>query len=289
MSKLTLLTEEQIYGKNKLNLFKVIEPSAKITDYAIIKGGITTDSNANWENRNGYYYLQNKEASGGVKAINAEGEVIRFHSYRRDGSIRICLHYAEAKKRILETSENKNGILKIKYGYYPGQVVEKEMQEILLNLFRKGKLKKLDHVCTTDYISYDDYNKAFIPEVQTYYEYNKDIYVWTRANSHYRYFTLSNKERYKNNDFMWVKVEPITWLKHPKDGLMVTENCILSGIRYQKKHKLYDNNFSDTELKWFLDNFLYNDISYIPNIDGITTNYVDEENNFKLNKNKYLK
>ena len=93
--------------------------------------------------------------------------------------------------------------------------------------------------------------KIFLPEKQEYFEYNGEIYARIRANSDFgdNYFTLSNEEKYKHYNYVWVKVEPIVWLKHPLDDIMISEKEIIAGVRFDKTKGGYNGDFNTTELK----------------------------------------
>ena len=155
-----------------------------------------------------------------------------------------------------------DGLEEITYGYYPGIAVDCIMQQILASAYNSRTLKNIGIGCTFDGRKYDDNDKDFLPEEQEYFEYNGEIYATIRANSDFNdsNFTLSNGEQYKNGDYVWVRVEPVVWLKHPLDDIMITEKEIIAGIRFYKTQDKYDGDFNTTELKWFLDNYLSRDI-----------------------------
>lgn len=74
MSNITLLTEEQIYGNNKLNIFNVMDPRAAVTDTAILRGAYVSDShvdgNDSLSGRTGYYWLQNSDGDGDARVVD---------------------------------------------------------------------------------------------------------------------------------------------------------------------------------------------------------------------------
>lgn len=78
MTDLTILTEEQVYGKNKLKVFDVIDPRAAVTDTAILRGayvsGYHVDGDDTLAGRTGYYWLQNSDGSGDARVVNLHGD-----------------------------------------------------------------------------------------------------------------------------------------------------------------------------------------------------------------------
>ena len=78
-----------------------------------------------------------------------------------------------------------------------------------------------------------------------------------KANSCYdgREFTLSNGERYKNGDYVWVEVEPIKWLIDLKSDIALSERLLFAGVQYDHKE-----DFSTTYIKEFMDIYFSKDI-----------------------------
>lgn len=279
---LTILTEEQVYGDNKLNIFKVIDPMVAVTDTAILRGAYVSDyyvdGNDSLSGRTGYYWLQNSD--GKARGVGRCSIFTIYSSRVRREGIRVALPYSAIQSISPNRVIRQDGLERIEYGFYPGMAVSATMQQTLENEYNLGCLTNLGNGCTFDARKYDDYDKSFLVEEQMYYEYNGEKYARIKANSNFgsgNRFQLSNEESYINDDYVWIKVEPIVWLKHPDDDIMVSKNCIISGIRF-------------CDLKPFLNNYLSKDIMFNVNYgakhndDAInkTINnfiYVDENNN----------
>ena len=71
---------------------------------------------------------------------------------------------------------------------------------------------------------------------------------------------LSNGKRYKDGDFVWVEVSPIVWLIDDDAKKLVSKKGLLAGIRYLANDVRYDGDFSMTEMKVYLDNYMSNDM-----------------------------
>lgn len=167
-----------------------------------------------------------------------------------------------------------NGILEVEYGEYPQTAVSKSLQDELESLYRCGGLKNFKRFFTTDSRKYDDYDHGFLAQQHTQYEYNGHKYVRVKANSCYRSdaFQLSNGEKYHNDDYVWVEVEPIKWLVDDKHDIALSKKIIFAGVQFNKERN-YKGDFYSTDIKQFIDNYFSYEI--IQNI-----NSYDTENNF---------
>lgn len=77
MIGLTILTEEQVYGENKLKIFDHINPRAAVTDTAILRGAFVSDyhvdSDDTLSGRTGFYWLQNSDGDGDARGVYLYG------------------------------------------------------------------------------------------------------------------------------------------------------------------------------------------------------------------------
>lgn len=296
--KLTILTEEQVYGDNRLNIFNVIDPRAAVSDTAILRGAYVShlhvDNDSSLGGRTGYYWLQNSDGYGDARGVFSTGNIDCLYCNSRDGGVRAALPYSSIQNLPHTIKTRSNGLEEITYGYYPGSATDKFIQRFLEDSYNAGDLTSIGTGCIFDDRKYDDYDKDFLSEGQIYFEYNGEIYARIRANTDFddTYFTLSNEEKYKNGNYVWVKVEPIVWLKHPLDDIMISEKEIIAGVRFDKTKGGYNGDFNTTKLKWFLDNHLSKDILSLDKLkkDINKNNYSDDEiktiNNFiYLNEN----
>ena len=264
--KLTILTKEQVYDYNKLNIFNVIDQKAAVSDTAILRGAYVDDdyvvaNDHSLSGRTGYYWLKNEDVDEYACAVHSSGDISWHPCYKRYGGVRAALPYSSIQN-LPHTKTRLDGLEEITYGYYPGSATNQFMQRFLEDSYNAGDLTSIGTGCIFDGRKYDDYGKDFLPEKQEYFECNGEIYARIRANSDFgdTYFTLSNEEKYKNGNYVWVKVEPVIWLKHPLDDIMISEKEIIAGVRFYKSISGYNGDFNTTELKWFLDNYLSKDI-----------------------------
>lgn len=273
MIGLTILTEEQVYGENKLKIFDHINPRAAVTDTAILRGAFVSDYHVDGDDtlsgRTGFYWLQNSDGDGDARGVGKNGDRDRMYCDKRNGSVRAALPSSFIQLISPNFVRGTDGLERITFGFYPGMAANKTMQGILEGAYNLGTLTNLGKGCTFDARQYDDYSNGFLAEEQTYYEYNGEKYTRIRANSDFGSgeFTLSNGEKYKDNDYVWVKVEPVTWIRHPEDDYFISEKAFVSGIRFYKEQGAYDGDFNKTELKWFLDNHLSKDLEILNSLE----------------------
>lgn len=286
---LTILTEEQVYGKNKLKIFDVIDPRAAVTDTAILRGAYVSDYHVDGDDtlagRTGYYWLQNSDGDEYARVVGMYGDSCwkYCYRYRRDGSVRAALPSSFILENASEITIREDGLQSAQYGYYLGSSVSKSQQTMLETLYINGLLTELGKGYTFDGRKYEEFDKAFLPEEQIYYGHEGKVYARVRANSYYdgKEFTLSNGEKYKDDDYVWVMLEPVTWIRHPEDDWFIFEKLIISGIRFYEERGGYDEDFNRTELKWYLDNYLAKDL-----VNPIIYIYLNNYKNKKAQEQK---
>lgn len=280
MNKLTLLEEKQIFGDKALDVIKKRGTRAAITDFAILLGGDVSNNyyvkngNNPLTRRTGYYWTKTKDNDNDAYTVDYDGTISHEFIDLRIGGIRPVLLSSNIKSIISNgvSERAKDGILKVEYGYYPKSAVSKEMQQLLEGILSFGQLIKTGNIYTTDSRRYDKYEKVFEPQSHVEYHYNGKKYVKVRANSYDDTFTLSNGETYKRGSIVWVEVEPVKWLVDEKSKLMITEELIVSGVQFNHESD-YKGNFSNTDLKYFMDKYLSKELfqnSNTINIDDKT-------------------
>lgn len=267
---LTILTEEQVYGENKLKVFDVIGKKAAATDITILRGAYVpggpdvpcyhVEGDNTLAGRTGYYWLQNSNCDGYVHAV-IDDYKDSYNGTRRSIGVRAALPSSFILENASGITIREDGLQSAQYGYYLGFSVSKSEQTMFETLYINGLLTGLGKGCTFDGRKYNGYDKAFLPEEQIYYGHEGKIYARVRANSYYsEEFTLSNGERYKDDDYVWVMLEPVTWIRHPKDDWFILEKIFVSGIRFYEDRYGYNGNFNKTELNWYLNNYLAKDL-----------------------------
>ncbi len=261
MDEVTLLSEKQIFGDNKLDIFNKIEKEARITDFAILLGGYYYPSI-----RTGYYWIKSKFF---INTINVDGDVRCYDEiYFRSNGIRPVVSYSKIKDDISNEKINEDGVKEIEYGEYPQNAVNRELQDKLERLYKNNELVKTEKTYTTDSRKYDDYDESFLPQEHIEYEFEDKKYVRVKVNSFYdgNLFTLSNGEKYKDDDYVWVEVSKVKWLVDEENDIALSKDILVAGIQYDNA-KNYVGAFENSNMYKFLNTYFIKDIQTEKYID----------------------
>lgn len=261
MNDLIFLTEDQIFGNNRLEIFQKRGTKASISDFSILLGGYVSDifyaKNGNTQtlaDRTGYYWTKTDDGDNDARVVAHDG-----HSYwnvvsNRGVGARPALSYSQIRDICSNRVREADGILEVEYGEYPQTAAPSNIQETLELLYQNNQLSKTGKIYTTDSRKYDDYNSGFLAKGHIEYEYNGKKYVRVEANSCFgqEKFTLSNGKKYKNGDYVWVEVNPIKWLIDEKKDLAISKDIIFAGVQFNKIRN-YKGDFGKTDIKRFMD------------------------------------
>ena len=152
---------------------------------------------------------------------------------------------------------NKHGTYEMLYGKYPQFVDVTFSKEITYHFYHGKKgIQSTDRYFTINYPTSSN-NKAFIPKRCPIYQYKKREFISVQAN-HSNYFT--NGDHFEKDNYYWVEVTPITWLVDLKNKLLVSKYGLISGIRL-KDNWNYDGNFNHTDIKYYLDKHMKEEIT----------------------------
>ena len=235
MSNFTFLSKEQCLGKEKLDILEKRGIKATITDFSILLGGyasgIYIDKDNFLEDSDGWYWTKSDDGDNNVCVVYKQGSIYKHDPLDRGSGARPAMIFSDISS-IPTNGESgqkaKDGILEVEYGYYPQKAVSRDMQKILEKAFTSSSfsLKKTKNKYTTDSVAYyGKYDTSFQPQNHQEYEYNGKRYVRVKAQFYRNTYklTLSNGEKYKNEDYVWVEVSPVKWLVDEKSHIMITE------------------------------------------------------------------
>lgn len=244
MSSLTFLTKEQLGSE----ILKKRGLGAVISDYSILSSGIVS-RNDYLKERTGCYFLQTSDDSKYISVyfVDKDGNVISYNTSVLSNRIggRICLSITEeVKKIILEKGiVAQDGVLELEYGYYPRSAASRYLQERLESLYKLCAIKESGFSFTR----FCDGKKEVNPE----YEYNGRRYVRTSSNILNREEVLSNGMKCVKGDYIWVEVEPVKWIVDEENELIITDEIIFSGIKFDGID--YKGDFDKSFVKKFID------------------------------------
>ena len=270
MSDFTFLTKEQISDKqDNLDIIKKRGTKAAITDFSILLGGTVSGhhvaNDSSLEGRTGYYWTKSDDGDNDARVVNGNGDRDYFDVRSRRGGARPALPFSNINSIPTNGSRARraqDGILEVEYGYYPQKAASRDMQERLERAYRNGSISRTKNSYTTDSVSYDEYDTPFSPKTHDEYEYNGKKYVRIEANSYYdgNDFTLSNGERYRDGDNVWVEVQPVKWLVDERAHMMLTDKLIFSGVQFNHTRDYHTRDFDKTDIKNFMDEYFSKDL-----------------------------
>ena len=269
MSDFTFLTEEQYFGDDKLDILEKRGTKAAITDFSILLGAYVSDyhidNDSSLEGRTGYYWTKSDDGDNDARVVFVDGSSSGYDVASRSGGARPALSFSSISSIPTNGESGKrarDGILEVEYGYYPQKAVAKDMQERLERAYKNRTISRTKNSYTTDSVAYDNYDTSFQPQAHQEYEYNGKRYVRVNANSYYdgNYFTLSNGEKYKDGDSVWLEVSPVKWIVDEKSHMMITEKLIFAGVQFNYTRNYHTRDFDKTDIKTFMDIYLSRDL-----------------------------
>ena len=271
MSNFTFLTNGQCFGYNKLDILIEREIKAAITDFSILLGGNFTDYNHTINDRSlagrtGWYWtIPDDQYDDDACIVKFDGHGDYEYVYERNAGIRLALPLSSVDTIFTNGEKGKrasDGILEIEYGYYPQKAISKDMQEKLERLYKSRSITKTGNSYTTDSVSPNDEVTSFHPQIHQEYQYNGKKYVRVKANTcnDGNEFILSNGEKYRNGDNVWIEVQPVKWLVDEKSCMMITDKIICSGVQFNKESEYQTKDFDKTDIKVFIDKYLSKDL-----------------------------
>ena len=255
----TFLTEEQCYGDEILDIFKIRGNGATPTDFAYVLGSYNTywtktimsllssdtymDCYAVGNIKNdGFYHYHSKNNN---KKINS-ASVTKYCIGIRPALKLLSIDSIPTNGKLPIRAED--GILEVEYGYYPQERETQSMQGIITREYKRKKLIKTGNGYTIYRRKIKDQEKVFSEEFD-FNEKNGNIYIKPKRYEEYEW----HGEKYIRVNKSWIKVQPIKWLVDEKAKIMVTEKTICGGVPYISNIYSPTTNFDKTFIKKFMD------------------------------------
>ena len=283
---ITLLSEEEIWGDRQLEVLKTFGTSAKVTDVCILTGGYFADLNFDMKSRTGSFWTKTDINEKLARSVSIQG--LKMNSVKEARNL-IIRPVIELPLVDLPGEVGSEVVLEKNYGEYPQYAVEETLQDKLEKKYKKGELKKTGHSYTFNSVNIFEYAKEFAPETYEEYSYGKQKYIRMKANSSYGTIgvMLSNGLVYKDGDYVWVEVSPITWLVDYRNFKHVSKKGLVSGISFSDEIDINYGDFNKTNLKKYLKKYMLKDmfqgIDYTQRRDYQRKNL----NNIKKRENPY--
>ncbi len=287
---LTLLSEGQIWGNSNESQLEVIRKygtKAAITDLCVLTGSYlhkdTIDEDGSLTGRTSWFWTRSNAGDNYVHAVTMRGYSGFGRSYDRYGAVRPVLQSSVIFSQI---SQNRvrgyNGTEEVEYGEYPQNAADSKMQNILESEYNRG-MNKTGRSYTFDSVKYNDYDTGFIPVTYEEYEYQGKGYIRIRANSDFcgNKFMLSNGVEYRDGDYVWVEVSPVKWLIDDRTGILISKKGLVSGIRFLDKSTNYKGDFDRTEMKEYLNRYMFRDLTQTVTFTRVQNMTPEEKERFE--------
>ena len=259
--KFTLLTRDQVWGKNALDMMRKYGAKVAPTDLTVLLGGemvldhgghtpeghLTTTS-----------WTQTAVGTGYVSIVHFWGNDYWDMPYMRHISVRPVISPKDAKKIQSPTVQELPDFRICKYGEYPQTLAGTEYSDALEKLYAEKKLEETGKVYTFDATSLSAIKEAFKPAFHPEYRWQGNKYIRMLGTTPTKENRLSDGQSVQPQKPYWVKVEKVNWLID-KSGTYISQKCLFAGIPFDVKRE-YDGNFKKTVMRHYLDTYFAREI-----------------------------
>ncbi len=266
----TFLTEDQIWGDKALQVIKDYGTKSGMSDLAIVQGGIMgTGAKTSDDQLAGYLWSASSNGDGYVRTVRDEGDGNGYVPFNRIGGARPALPSSVAssiKPSEVRPTRKISGVQVVEYGEYPQTIAPQNVGRELEQSMKRGQLQRTGKKYTFDGEKLDAYDKPFKPEEYDEYQHNGKRYIRVKAQPYDNYSKLSNGRKPATGEPCWIEVKPIEWLKDPS-GVMVARQALFSGVQFDRNNS-YDGDFSETDMKQYLDKYFSKEMVAGRNVDA---------------------
>ena len=282
----TFLTKDQVEGKNQLDVLKKYGTKCAITDFSLLLGGRASNFSFTKEgnqikDKASQWWTRTKDTGDEVFIVDFDGEIDWANIKHRQIGARPAISYSEIEPYISNIKIRIDGVNEVEYGEYPQTVENDGLSQELEIAFLNNTLQETSKKYTTDSVGYNNYNTSFSKKSFDEYEYKGDKYIRFVADTNSCNVVLSNGKSVEIGKPYWIRVEPITWLVDEITHLALAKKILFSGVQF-KYNGYYDNNFNNTNIKYFMDNIFSKEI-----ISQLRNTKMRGLENSSLRKNPY--
>lgn len=265
----TFLTASQTLDFNKIKQEREELLQSEITDFSKFLGGnslltndISSSMKGKWRRKHmGIWATKTiTQKNATVICIDWKGQFIYPSVYNKCLGARPVIEYSSIKYLASDLITDENNVKKVEYGEYPQTVENKEIEQILEQLYLNNNLNKTGKTYTTEsYITEKKFDIKVKHCKHVEYEYDSKKYIRLIGNCNCEYKELSDNRYINKGKTYWIKVEPIVWLIDEKLNIAITEKIIFSGVKFTEQHPCRDN-FNRTNIYKFMNKFFAKDI-----------------------------
>ena len=234
-----LLSEEQVFGEERIRLIEETGTKCAVSDYAVLSGADISgsehlDDDPSEKGRTGRWALSSAAGGGDVCVVNAAGERRVSYANAREG-MRPVLECLDLSELDAESREDICGLREVLYGEYPQYVTDRETARQLESEYAAGSLRKTGKWYEAEHEEYAFREHKYIRA------------VWGSGKMQ----QLSDGRVYKKDDVLWLQVEPVRWLYDPGALLLISRIVVTCGPGFTSSN-YYDGAFEDTAAYHFL-------------------------------------
>ena len=293
-NEFTLLSDEQTFGSQQIDVIKKMGGKCAISDFAILLGAyVSSDYHVDGDNsmrgRIGWWYLSSSDGDGYVRGVNEESNRTWVFAGKRSGAVRPALPFSNISDISLNGVKVRHGFLEVEYGEYPQYAVDTNLGRILDDSFQAGVLRRTGKTYTTDSRRWDANSERFSPVQHEEFEYNGKRYVRVKSNDTDENFKLSNGVTVHPGMYVWLEVSPIKWIVDDRAKMLVSKTLLASGIRFCNDRQ-YNGDFKNTEMYQYLNTYFARDM--VPSVVKEMTpeekkQYEEEQKRLEKRRNPY--
>ena len=263
-NEFTLLSDEQTFGSQQIDVIKKMGGKCAISDFAILLGAyVSSDYHVDGDNsmrgRTGWWYLSSSFGDGDVRDVNKDGDRLWTTAGKRSGAVRPALPFSNISDISLNGVKGRHGFLEVEYGEYPQYAVDTNLGRILDDSFQAGVLRRTGKTYTTDSRRWNANSERFSPVQHEEFEYNGKRYVRVKSNDTDENFKLSNGVTVHPGMYVWLEVSPIKWIVDDRAKMLVSKTLLASGIRFCNDRQ-YNGDFKNTEMYQYLNTYFARDM-----------------------------
>jgi len=263
-NEFTLLSDEQTFGSQQIDVIKKMGGKCAISDFAILLGAyVSSDYHVDGDNsmrgRTGWWYLSSSDGDGDVRDVVKDGVRFWTHAGKRSGAVRPALPFSNISDISLNGVKGRHGFLEVEYGEYPQYAVDTNLGRILDDSFQAGVLRRTGKTYTTDSRRWNANSERFSPVQHEEFEYNGKRYVRVKSNDTDENFKLSNGVTVHPGMYVWLEVSPIKWIVDDRAKMLVSKTLLASGIRFCNDRQ-YNGDFKNTEMYQYLNTYFARDM-----------------------------
>jgi len=263
-NEFTLLSDEQTFGSQQIDVIKKMGGKCAISDFAILLGAyVSSDYHVDGDNsmrgRTGWWYLSSSDGDGDVRDVNIDGDRLWTTAGKRSGAVRPALPFSNISDISLNGVKGRHGFLEVEYGEYPQYAVDTNLGRILDDSFQAGVLRRTGKTYTTDSRRWNANSERFSPVQHEEFEYNGKRYVRVKSNDTDENFKLSNGVTVHPGMYVWLEVSPIKWIVDDRAKMLVSKTLLASGIRFCNDRQ-YNGDFKNTEMYQYLNTYFARDM-----------------------------